>query len=515
MGKIVKEQGNYYMTKKILKIIGLSSFVLFFLWFLFLPQYYRFSYALLTLSILCALVYAIINRAEILLWFKDKKSLMSLNALISVTVVVVIAGAINYIANNSEKKVDLTRSKVNTLSEQTIKVLKNLDKDIHFIAFLDPATEAVSFKYAMEKYSYYTNKISYEIIDPDKDPIKARSYNIIKYGTIIASLKDKEARFESLTEEDITNSIIRLSRNTQKKIYFLTGHGERNIDSEDSSDYSMLKRIMTGQGYTVEKLNLLVNKGVPADANLLLIAGPVKSFFDKEVKEIQKYMSKNGPVFILSDPSMPNTTISANDNVNKIIKVIGLRLRNDVIVDPQSKLFGVTEAMPVVQLYDPNNQITSNFNEVTIYPFSQSIDTSKMNKTKFDIVELCRTGNTSWGETEAKEGKISFNNDKDNRGPLDLCILVTDKKEQELVVFGNSSFVSNQYISHAANSDLFMNTVSYLVKDNDLISIRPKMDDAGKFMMPGGLMVGLFVVYVVPFSILSGGLVYWYKRRKK
>lgn len=515
MDKIVKEQGIYCMTKKILKITGLSSFILSFLWFLFLPQYYRFSYALLTLSIISVIVYAVINRAEILSWFKDKKSLMSLNALISVTVVLVIAGAINYIANNNDKKMDLTRSKVNTLSDQTIKILKNLDKNIHFIAFLDPATEAISFKYAMEKYSYYTNKISYEIVDPDKDPIKARTYNIIKYGTIIAFLNGKEARFESLTEEDITNSIIRLNRNTQKKIYFLTGHGERNIESEEASDYSMLKRIMSGQGYTVENLNLLINSGIPSDANLLIVAGPKKAFFDKEVKAIQSYIDKNKPVFILSDPSMPNTTISPDDNVNKVINMLGVRLRNDVIVDPQSKLFGVTEAMPVVQLYDPNNQITSNFNEVTIYPFSQSIDITKVNKSKFDLVELCRTGNTSWGETEAKEGKITFNKEKDNRGPLDLCVLVSDKNDKELVVFGNSSFVSNQYISHAANSDLFMNTVSYLLKDNDLISIRPKMDDAGRFMMPGGLMVGLFVVYVIPFSIFTGGVVYWYKRRKK
>ncbi|MEI6092141.1 MAG: Gldg family protein [bacterium] len=503
------------MTKKILKTTALTCFILFFLWFLFLPQFYRFAYALLIISALSAITLAVLNRKEIGLWFKDKKSLMSLNALISVIVVLLIASGLNYIANNNDKKLDLTRAKVNTISNQTIKILKSLNKEIHFIAFLDPAIEGVSFKYAIEKYSYYTNKISYEIVDPDKDPIKARNYNIVKYGTIIATLNGNEVRFESLTEEDLTNSIIRLSRNTKKKIYFLSGHGERSIASDDASDYSILKKTMTGQGYTVENLNLLSNSGVPSDTNLLIIAGANKAFFDKEVKVIQEYIDRNGPVFILSDPSMPNTTINANNNVNKIISALGLRLRNDVIVDPQSKLFGVTEAMPVVQLYDKNNPITSNFNEATIYPFAQSVDASKVNKSKFDLIELCKTGNSSWGETEAKEGKISFNKDRDYRGPLDLCVLLSDKKDKDIAVFGNSSFVSNQYISHAANSDLFMNTVSYLVKDNDLISIRPKIDEAGKFMMPGGLMVGMVVVYVIPFSILSGGLVYWYKRRKK
>ncbi|MCX6111962.1 MAG: GldG family protein [Proteobacteria bacterium] len=423
------------------------------LWFVFLPHYYRFGYVLLILTGVVLIFAAIINRNKICLCFKDRKNLKSVNAVTTIILTVIIIGAVNYIAYRNERKMDLTRAKINTLSDQTVKVLKNLKDNVHFTAFLEPATDGASFEYAMEKYKYYTNNISYEVVDPNKDPIKARNNNITNYGTVIASVNNNEARFESLTEEDITNSIIKLTRTGKKKIYFLSGHGERDIDSDNAEDYSFIKKIITGQSYTAEKLNLLTLKTVPQDANLLIIAGPKKIFFEKEISAIQNYIKNNGAVFILSDPSSPKYTITPNQNVNRILAGFGVKLMDDVIIDPQSKLFGVTEAMPVIQSYDS--------------------------------------------------------------GPLDLGILISDKKNNDIVVFGNSSFVANQYVSHAANSDIFMNAVSYLAKDNDLISIRPKTDESGRFSMPGGLLVGLFTVYVVPFSILASGVVYWYKRRRK
>ena len=501
--------------EKILKVVIPLLPVVCLLWFIFFPQYYRFGYALLILTCGAFVFVVYNNRNDIWSSFKDRKNLKTLNALTTVFLAFVIIGAINYIAYRNEQKMDLTRAKVNTLSDQTIKVLKNLKDKVHFIAFLEPATEGASFEYAMDKYKHYTKYISYEVIDPNKDPMMARNKNVTTYGTIIASLDDNEARFESLTEEDLTNAIIKLTRTGKKKIYFLSGHGERDIDSIEPEDYSSIKKIMTGQNYQAEKLNLLTLKAVPQDASVVVIAGPKKVFFEKENTALENYVKNGGSLFILSDPSSPKNTITPNQNVNKFLASYGVKLRDDIIIDPQSKLFGVTEAMPVIQSYDPMNPITAGFREVTIYPFSQSIDVSKVDKGRYTVAELCRTTPESWGATESKTGTIRFNKGKDNSGPLALCVLISDKQDRDVAVFGNASFVSNQYASHAANSDMFMNVVSYLAKDKDLIAIRPKMDEAGRFAMPGGLLVGLFTVYVLPFSILSGGVVYWYKRRKK
>ncbi|MEI6079175.1 MAG: GldG family protein [bacterium] len=500
---------------RILKICLPVLLLISLLWFIFLPQYYRFGYALLILSGLTLLSLAFYNREIITTLIKRKNNIKSANAILTVLLVVIIAAAINYIAYRNDRSVDLTRAKINTLSDETVKVLKNLKTDVHFIAFLDPAAEGASFKYAMDKYAHYTNKLSYEIVDPNKELVKAKSYDVTRYGTIIASSGENETRMESLTEEGLTNSIIKLTRKGKKKIYFLSGHGERDVDSEENTDYSSLKKIISGQNYTVEKLDLLTSRVVPQDASLLVIAGPKKAFFEKEVSVIENYIKANGPVFILSDPSSPNSMIKPDQNVNKVLASFNVRLRDDIVIDPESKLFGVTEAMPVVQSYDPVNPITAGFREVTIYPFAQSIDVSKADRKRYNITELCRTTNTSWGEVGAKSGTIKFDKDRDIKGPLDICVLINDKFDRDIVVFGNASFVSNQYISHAANSDIFMNAVSYLVKDGDLISIRPKMEKAGNFQMPGGLLVGLFTVYVLPFSILGGGIVYWYRRRKK
>jgi len=129
---------------------------------------------------------------------------------------------------------------------------------------------------------------------------------------------------------------------------------------------------------------------------------------------------------------------------------------------------------------------------------------------------LCRTTPSSWGETSSKTGKITFNEGLDKKGPLSMCVFLAEKRPDAgiLVVIGNSSFVSNQYVNYSSNSDLFMNIVSFLVKDEDLISIRPKNDAVGKFEMQGGLLVGIVLVYVIPFIILISGIIFWYRRRR-
>ena len=45
-----------------------------------------------------------------------------------------------------------------------------------------------------------------------------------------------------------------------------------------------------------------------------------------------------------------------------------------------------------------------------------------------------------------------------------------------MIVIGDTDFASNNYFGSANNSDLFVNSINYLAKDFQLISIRAKTD---------------------------------------
>ncbi|MBN1113908.1 MAG: Gldg family protein, partial [Oligoflexia bacterium] len=347
--------------------------------------------------------------------------------------------------------------------------------------------------------------------------VKARSYGVDKYGVIVAVMGGKETTFDKLTESDITNAIIKLSRKEKKMIYFLTGHGERDIESEQPEGYLSAKKALDGQSYDIGTLNLMSAGAVPNDSALLIIAGPKKAFFKKEAELVEKYIKSGGAVYILSDPGDGKSGVTAKNNVAMILDGFGVRLRDDIIVDPISRLFGVGEAMPVVQTYDSAHDITSEFNETTFFPFAQSVDLSGVNRDKYVVTELCKTTPSSWGEMESKSGTISFNKDRDIKGPLVVAAVISAVEESnsmQLVVYGNSGFVSNQFINHAGNLDLFMNTVSFLAQDDDLISIRPRKSAAGTFELPGGNLVPILSVYLLPFLILVTGIIFWFRRRK-
>jgi ABC-type uncharacterized transport system involved in gliding motility auxiliary subunit len=464
----------------------------------------------------------LINIKNIIKAFFTKKGVRKgTNDLLAVVLVFAILAVVNYIFSNHQFKKDFTRAKLNSLSEQSINVTKKLKEDVNFIAFIK-TTDAFAFRKVIDMYSYYNDKIKYEIVDPNKEPIKTRNYNISKYGTIILiSGSGNETRIEdmNIAEESITNALIKISRKEKKIIYFTEGHGEKGMDTAQSDGFSEFKKLLEGQSYTVSSLSLVSMDTIPADAKAVVLAGPTKAFFGKEIDLLNTYFERGGSILVLSDPSSPKQPVKPNENVGKLLNPKGIILNDDLIVDPMSRLFGVGEAMSVVQTYDKANKITADFNAMTVYPFAQSLNIEKVDREKYDVSELCKTMPTSWGEVSSKQGEIEYNEGKDHKGPLTVAAIMSSKGENKkgtIAVFGNSVFAANQFINHAGNGDLIMNTISYLVKDEDLISIRPKSDEKGVFTMPSGGInfVAMASVWMLPLLLLSAGVVFWYRRRK-
>ena len=172
--------------------------------------------------------------------------------------------------------------------------------------------------------------------------------------------------------------------------------------------------------------------------------------------------------------------------------------------------------MPVVETYSEEIKITQNFKEKTFFPNAQSVNVTE--NEKFTAVEFCKTSSASWGEYDIKSGRVSYNSGVDKKGPLTLCVSLvgTEDNKLNLIVLGDSDFITNQYVDYLGNSDLFLNIVSYLMKDNDLLSIRPKTQDIASFSIAQSKMdiVALLTMYFIPLLVLIFGVIFWYRRRK-
>jgi len=81
---------------------------------------------------------------------------------------------------------------------------------------------------------------------------------------------------------------------------------------------------------------------------------------------------------------------------------------------------------------------------------------------------------------------------------------------------GSSLFASNKYYKLQGNSDLFMNTVSWLAEDENLIAIRPKSPKSQPVVLTAGESLAALLIPVIfmPLAwVIAGVAVFLYRRR--
>lgn len=445
--------------------------------------------------------------------------------------IVVFVEAISY---RNHKRFDLTGSKRYTLSDQTTKILKSLKKEIKVTGFFSQTqrAEEQAFRDLLEQYSYTSSMFSFEFVDPDKNPGKTKRYQITSYGTTVVGSGDKEEKIFETGEEKLTNAILRVTRDGTKIIYFLKGHGEKNIEKINEQGYSFAKKAIEDSNYEVKEVLLATMDSLPEDANLLIIAGPQKPILKNEFEAIKKFIEMNGKVFFMIDPGdFPGLT--------GFLKQYGMVLRQDIVVDKVSRIFGADPSMPVITQYS-EHPIVKDFSVPTFFPLTRSVEKTSNPVGGISVVPLVMTSPNSWAETDLDrydKGEAVFEQGKDIKGPIPIGMVASlsnkrnitrpsthpaktedGKKninEGRIVVIGDSDFASNSRINVLGNSDFFLNIINWLMEEDDLISIRPKgttgriftltkVQQKMIFWIPLVIMPGIF--------ILSGIAVY--KKRK-
>ena len=440
------------------------------------------------------------------------------NTLAVSLILLVILGLINFVVTRHSYRVDLTAGKQFSLAPQTQKVLKNLKKDVKVTAFFKSGDKR-EMEDLLKAYRFYSKKFSYEFIDPDRKPAIAKRYGIRSYRTSVVECSDKEEKITSTQEQDLTNALIKVTREGQKVIYFLEGHGENNIDDTGRTGYSSAKKAIEAENYKVKKLILAEKKSIPKDCSILIISGAKKKLFPAELDTIQTYLERGGKALFLLDPE---PSFGFTDFLDKW----GLKIENDVVLDVSGvgRLFGMGPAVPLVSSYEPH-EITRKFRMMTFYPYARSVTPEKNPGNGLTVKALFKTNSGSWGETNLKNGKARFDKGVDLPGPVTLGVVITKKvsndasgkKKTRLVVIGDSDFANNSYFGVQGNGDLFMNIVSWLAEEEDLISVRAKRPEDRRVFMTArqAKWVMYLTVILMPLAAVGVGVGVYMRRKRR
>jgi len=523
------------------------------------------------ISLLISTIFNLSKLKKFLISSKGAYGANTLFILIGVIIISLIINSVIYVSNKngitpSWFRSDLTASKEYDLSNQALNAIQNLNENLEIFLFLrnDSSKDALSIKRTEDLLSEFSrNSNDYELtfmhIDPDLDPNLSSSLNIEKYlsgrdlPVLVFRLEesqrlahivggDPNESIDVFNEKDVISGMLISSQVKRKRVFFLSGHEERDINNIDRSSNSLgqAKITLERDNYDVSSITtdelsrIILNFSLSNELDLfpaaIIISDPSDDLLESEKNILKEYIALGGNIMMLLEPDSPK-------GYTEMLSGWGIISGEGTLVD---RISYVAPNLEFLQIKDsnlqiPDHPITHNF-DVIYFPGSKFIGMSLTNE-EIPITEeglpyvkaepIAYTTISSW-EEKSKE-IIEFNNE-DISGPLPVVLAVeviseikgNPKKEEngeytmsKLLISGDTDFASNRFIFSAKNEDLFANSVNWLTSDVELISIRPKekvfrelvlTKDERNFVRWSGWAF-------LPALSLSLGIYNWWRRR--
>jgi len=182
---------------------------------------------------------------------------------------------------------------------------------------------------------------------------------------------------------------------------------------------------------------------------------------------------------------------------------------------------GAGPEIPLVSSYGDHSSVADLNGLMTFFPLTHSVKPIESEDLQVSVVTIAETGPNSYAIDQKRikgEEEISINPD-DPRGPISIaCATTIDRQDGpkiRIVTVGDADFASNAYYASQANGDFFMNIVSWLMADEDLISIRPRDPEVRLVNTTPAQMRIVFwlVVIILPLLAFGAAILVFVRRR--
>ena len=469
------------------------------------------------------------------------------NAGASVALAVVLMVMVNYLAQRHYLRSDWSRSRFYGLSDKTTGLLASLSNRVDITVFFQPDhplyEDVVNL---LKEYTYACPHLRMERVDPNRNLARteelARRYQVSELNVVVLDHggRSKVVRADDLMEMDysgvaqgvapqasafkgeqvFSSALLSITQERPPAVYFLRGHGERDVNDRDPyAGYSELAQRIRDDNAEVRDFTLAEQHGIPDGADAVVIPGPTKDLADQEIELLRTWVEKNGRLMVLLDTG-PASGLDA------LLASWGVRLDEDVVVDPQRSLTGLDL---FVDTYGPH-PITRNLQNISsVFYMPRSIEPVSVPTGQVDQVDrpvvtpLAYSSSDSWAESDLDHKPMKYESRNDRRGPISLAVAVErgsasleemDIRPTRLVVMGDTDFLSNGALS-GGNEDLFMSALNWLLDREQLMAIAPKPVQQTRLVMTGLQINSLFWIVTVMMPGLIGilGFGVWLQRR--
>ena len=516
--------------------------------------------------------------------FLSRTGRYGINTLILLGAFAGIVIVLNLVSFENTRRVDVTATNQYSLSERTRELLDGLQDDIRATAFYKALEDTPNAEVAarrsrvvdtLDEFEARSGRFSYEVVDPDLEPGRVAAY----FGARPADFVGETVVLENLTtgtydslqptdiafgqlEQDLVTSLYVVTGQEQKTVYFLAGHGERNIESGSSDGYALLSRALEQENYQARGLlwsRSADEVAVPDDAALLVVAAPTSDLPVAHAQALDLYLlgryadgqrrRENGSMIFLGEPDTP-------DSWREFMVQWGIILGSGYIRDLDLSVPDLPQTLALDM--DFNNILNFNLlvlgnNEAAINsafeaafeiiaPEGQQLQSVFMpdavpiaplpvnDGARLPLAMSITSPNSYVIEDPDREDPVTEGENPDPQGPFIPAMLMrsaskvgmpapqegpADSDISLILALGDADFVSNSNIGRGGGLDMFVNSTNYLLGDYSLVSIRPKAFAYREFNLDRNEYD--FVrfsswLFLPGLMALAAGLVWWLRR---
>jgi len=451
---------------------------------------------------------------------KTQRAANFAQAAVYTLIIVAILGVVNFLAQRYNKSFDATANKKYTLSDQTAKVVKNIQGDLT-ITYWDRPTGFDNAKDLFDRYKGLSPKVTVEYQDVDKKRTEALASGVkTPLPNIFVKVGNKTEIAKSLTEEEVSGAMVRALKGGDRTVCFTSGFGEASTaDTTAGEGFGNAKALTEKNNYKTQAVPLIPKAEIPLDCTIVVVAGPKRNYLQPAVDAIKTYVENGGHALILLDPPLKfRSEIDENPDLVAVLDSWGVKMHKDLVLDLSGvgQLFGLGPEMPIVTKYEDHPIVREMKDLPSGFPITRSLEVAKGDKTT--VSPLFSTTDDAVATEDLKSPQINVKGAKPGARILGAAGTYTTGKEGgngRFVVVGNARWISNGYLAFNGNRDLYLNRLNWLSSDEDLISIRPKDPEDRRLNMNPRQATMLFYgsVVVIPLAIIIAGVGVWWKRR--
>ena len=556
---------NIKSLRQGLLLASISSFFLGFIVWVFFRDLSSIGVWIMLIGIIILFIIGLISIRNIFTFIFGRRGRYGINTSIifitSLTLIIVLNSLLFWLSGRPDSpdwlRIDTTATKQFILEDQAVKVIGNLNEDVKINVFMATNTPSKAANWRatedlLLEFKRRSKKVnlSYERIDPELDPNTPAKYGVNIFPSIVVEALDSRrtqiipGRNTSIsdsvfTEQDIITGLLIVNQLKQKEVIFLTGHGERDITdlNPNSSGMGLVYSDLLAQNYKVlsatsqELAILLSENNIPA---VLVIAGAESNISVQESAIISEYLWKGGALLLMIEPEI------TPDGIKAFLSKYGIAVGEGTIFDMASFVAPKPNYLQIKKTNGqiPPHEITSDF-DVLYFPGSaflgstispDTVPVSDNGEPYIKHIPLAFTTLESWSQKTSDTEDITYDSSLDVMGPFPTILAVesiselgkfpTEKEDgtlaqTSLVVIGDTDFASNKYAGSAMNSDLLINSINWLAKDYELITIRPKTQSFRELVLTSSErdFIRWSGWLLMPSLIGIGGIISWWRRR--